>query len=181
MSAFDELVRRNREYADAGGVGDLMPAPRTGVMVVTCMDPRVEPAAFLGVGEGDAMVIRNSGGRMNDSTIADIAMVDAIRAAMGGATGRPLEIAVVHHTKCGSAMLANEDFRRGFSAQTGISEGELTAAAVADPYATVRADVERLKSSPLATDRIVVSGHVLDLETGLVETVVGAASPGTGQ
>jgi hypothetical protein len=40
--------------------------------------------------------------------------------------------------------------------------------------------VQRLRSSPLVDDRIVVSGHVLDLRTGLVETVLPAASPYSG-
>jgi len=176
VSAFDEFMQRNQEYAESGGLGDLTPVPKSGVVIVTCLDTRVEPAAFLGVDQGDAMVIRNGGGRITDSTIVDIALVGALRAAMG-APGGPLEIAIVHHTQCGSGRLADEEFRRGFAARTGLTDGELRDAAVVDPHTTVRADVERLRSAPMAVQGIVVSGHVLDLRTGLVETVVPAAVP----
>jgi len=37
--------------------------------------------------------------------------------------------------------------------------------------------MDRLFASPLASDRIVLSGHVLRLETGLVETVLEAPAP----
>jgi carbonic anhydrase len=170
VSAFDEFRQRNHVYAESGGLGDLTLVPKSGVLIVTCLDTRVEPAAFLGVDQGDALVIRNGGGRITDSTIVDIALVGALRAGMG-APGGPLEIAIVHHTQCGTARLADDEFRRGFAAQTGLTDDELQAVAVIDPYTTVRADVERLRSAPMAAGGIVVSGHVLDLKTGLVESV----------
>jgi carbonic anhydrase len=178
VSAFDEFRQRNHEYAASGGLGDLTPVPRSGVLIVTCLDTRVEPAAFLGVDQGDAMVIRNGGGRITDSTIAEIALVGALRSVMG-APGAPLEVAIVHHTQCGTGRLADQEFRRGFAARTGLTDDELRAAAVIDPHITVRADVERLRSAPMAADGIVVSGHVLDLKTGLVATVVPAEDPQT--
>src|SRR5689334_11848032 len=176
MSAFDELVRRNRVYVESDGPGELTPVPRTRVLIVTCIDPRVEPAAFLGIEAGDALVLRNSGGRVNDGTIADIAFIGALAEKMG-VGGAPLEVAVVHHTQCGSSFLADDAFRRQFADRTGFAEADLLASAVTDPHATVRTDVARLLSSPLATAGIVVSGHVLDLATGLVETVLAPAAP----
>jgi carbonic anhydrase len=94
-----------------------------------------------------------------------------------GGSGPPLEVAVVHHTQCGSSFLARDDFRRQFAGRTGFAEADLLASAVTDPHATVRTDVARLLSSPLATQGIVVSGHVFDLQTGLVETVLAPAAP----
>jgi carbonic anhydrase len=177
MSAFDELVRRNRKYAESGRLALPNPMPRTGVLVVTCIDPRVEPAGFLGVEQNDALVVRNAGGRVTDGTIFDIALVTALRDAMAGAAGPPMEVAIVQHTQCGSSFLAEDGFRGRFAARTGIADAELRAAAISDPRVTVRLDVERLLSAPLITDRVVVSGHVLDLQTGQVETVLPAAAP----
>ena len=71
-----------------------------------------------------------------------------------------MEVAVIHHTQCGTGFLASEEFRHAFGARTGLGDAQLAAQAVTDPAATVRADVERLLTSPLATARIVVSGHV---------------------
>jgi len=174
MSAFDELARRNREYAGSGRLAQPSPMPKTGVLIVTCIDPRVEPAGFLGVEQNDALVVRNTGGRVDDGTIFDIALVTSLRKALGGAAGPPLEVAIIHHTQCGSSFLADDEFRREFAARTGRADAALQAAAVVDPHATVRVDVQRLRSAPLVADRIVVSGHVLDLQTGLVATVLPA-------
>jgi carbonic anhydrase len=99
----------------------------------------------------------------------------SLRKVVAGAAGPPLEVAIIHHTQCGSSFLANNDFRQGFAARTGLADADLQAAAVVDPHRTVRADVQRLRSSPLV-DGVVVSGHVLDLQTGRVETVLSAAS-----
>jgi carbonic anhydrase len=65
----------------------------------------------------------------------------------------------------------------GFAERTGYDEQALAGTAVTDPAKTVRTDVERLLSAPQASPRIKVSGHVYDLETGLVSTIVAPASP----
>ena len=56
-------------------------------------------------------------------------------------------------------------------------EAALAAEAVADPYATVEADVERLLASPLLSPKVSVSGHVYDVGTGRVSTVADARYP----
>jgi carbonic anhydrase len=146
--------------------------------VVACLDPRVEPAAVLGIELGDAIVLRNAGGRVTDSVIADIALVTRIADMMGAANGETsFEVAVVHHTQCGTGFLADDAFRRDFSAFTGVAEVALAGEAVIQPAETVRSDVDRLLSSPLIDSRISVSGHVHDLATGLVTTIVPAARP----
>lgn len=176
MSAFDTFIHRNQQFAQAGDRSALTAMPSNRVFVITCVDPRVEPAGFLGIGIGDAIVLRNPGGRVTDATITDIALISFMGEFMG-AEGAAMEVAVVHHTQCGMGLLANPEFRSGFAGRTGIADDELASWAVTDPTATVRHDVERLLTSPLATSRLVVSGHVLDLTTGLVTTVLPAAAP----
>src|SRR5438552_1619838 len=50
--------------------------------------------------------------------------------------------------------------------------------AVLDPAATVVHDVERLRSAAAIPARVRFSGHVYDVVTGLVQTVVPAGSRG---
>ncbi len=178
MSAFDEFMHRNEQYAKTGYRTAMTAMPNNRVFVVTCLDPRVEPGGFLGIGVGDAIVLRNPGGRVTTTTITDIALI-SFMGEFAGVDGPPMEVAVVHHTQCGMGLLANSDFCHGFAGRSGIAEDELASRAVTDPVATVRHDVERLVSSPLTTSRLVVSGHVLDLASGLVSTVVPAAAPQT--
>ena len=86
--------------------------------------------------------------------------------------GPYFEAAIIHHTDCGSGMLADESLRHGFAQRTGYDEGALAELPVLDPAATVHADVERVRSDPRISTRITVSGHVYDVDTGLITTMV---------
>ena len=62
---------------------------------------------------------------------------------------------MVHHTQCGTGLLADtQASRRQAAKATGLAEAELEAAAVADPHRTVKADVERLLASPLLSPKV---------------------------
>ena len=43
--------------------------------MITCLDPRTDPAHFLGLGMSDAMVVRNVGGRVTPEVINDVAYI----------------------------------------------------------------------------------------------------------
>jgi carbonic anhydrase len=177
MSNLRPLLERNRAFAATGGYAGLAIMPRQPVFLVTCIDPRVDPAAFLGVELGDAPVIRNAGGRVTEAVINDIAFIGYLTKTMIP-DGPLFEVAVIHHTGCATGFLADAGFRSDFAARTGLDEEDLGAAAVVDPAATVRTDVERLLSSPKVPPQLSVSGHVYDLQTGLVTTIVDPSPPG---
>src|SRR5262249_29459597 len=86
--------------------------------------------------------------------------------------GPYFEAAIIHHTECGSGLLADDELRHGFSERTGYDDHMLAELPVLDPPATVRADVERLLSDPRISPRITVSGHVYDVHTGLDTAVL---------
>ena len=91
--------------------------------------------------------------------------------------GPLFEVAVVRHTGCGTGFLADASFRSAFAARTGLGAAMLAAEAVVDPAVTVRTNVDRLLSSPKVPPQISVSGHVYDLQTGLVTTTADPAQP----
>ena len=175
MSNLDLLLERNQEFARTGAHQGLSPMPLHHLFVVSCIDPRVDPAHILGAGLGDALVLRNAGGRVNDEVIDEIAFIAALTEKMFGDDAPPFEVAVIHHTSCGTGLLADDDFRLSFAARIDVDETELAAAAVSDPIQSVSRDVEKLLASPLVPSRVSVSGHVYDVDTGLVETVVSVA------
>lgn len=171
MSKLDPFLERNRAFQATGAYVDLPMMPKQPVFVVTCLDPRVDPAAFLGLGLGDAPVVRNAGGRVTESVIDDIAFISYLIGTMV-AEGPLFEVAIIHHTGCGTGFLADAGFRSAFATRTGIDESVLAEEAVVDPEQTVAADVKRLVASPKVSDRITVAGYVYDLGTGLVRTTV---------
>ena len=176
MSRLHPLLERNRDFAATGAHSGLVMKPRQPVLVVTCLNPRVDPGAFLGVALGDAPVIRNAGGRVTEAVIDDIAFVGTLARTMQP-EGPLFEVAVIHHTDCGNRRLADASFRSIVAARTGRDDSTLADLAVVDPAVTVRADVQRLLSSPKTPPQISVSGYVYDLESGLVTMVADAAQP----
>ena len=154
--------------------------PAAQVIVITCADHRVDPAITLGLRLGDAPVLRNAGGRVTQPIIEEIAYLAFLgRRLSGGQLPADIrvEVAVIHHTQCGTGFLADPSFRLEASEATGVDQQALEASAVADPYTTVKADVELLLGSPLLPPGIGVSGHVYDVETGRVTTVVETRYP----
>ena len=169
----DPALERNRAFAAAGGHEGAVVFPNLRLFVITCLDPRVDPAHFLGLGLGDAMVVRNVGGRVTREVINDVAYIGQITESVVP-EGPLFEVAVIHHTQCGSGALADDTFRGRYAERIGVEESTLREHAVLDPVATVTRDVGRLRSAPAISPRVTVSGHVYDVVTGLVETVIPA-------
>ena len=64
-----ELVRRNTVFAAGGGHAGL-PFPSNQILrVVGCVDSRVDPSDVLGLALGDAVVMRNIGGRITPEAL----------------------------------------------------------------------------------------------------------------
>ena len=166
-------LERNRVFASAGGQQGAVVFPRLRLFVITCLDPRVDPAHFLGLSLGDAAVVRNVGGRVTPEVINDVAFIGQMTETVVP-DGSLFEVAVIHHTQCGSGALADGTFRRRYAGRIGAPESPLREHAVLDPTATVTRDVELLRSARAISQRVNVSGHVYDVVTGLVETVLPA-------
>jgi carbonic anhydrase len=169
----DPALERNRSFAAAGGHEGAVVFPNLRLFVITCLDPRVDPAHFLGLGLGDAMVVRNVGGLVTREVINDVAYIGQVAESVLP-DGPLFEVAVIHHTQCGTGALADDTFRRRYAERIGVEESTLREHAVLDPAATVTRDVGRLRAAPAISARVTVSGHVYDVITGLVETVLPA-------
>ena len=170
MTSIDTVLERNRAFAAAGGHEGAVVFPRLRLFVITCLDPRVDPAHVLGVELSDALVVRNVGGRVTPEVINDVAFIAQI--AENFLPDGPLfEVAVIHHTQCGAGAFADDAFRRRYAERIGAEESALREHAVLDPSATVRTDVQRLRSSRAISDRISVSGLVYDVVSGVVQSV----------
>ncbi len=179
MTRMTPLLERNEQFARTYTPAALG-IPARQMLIVTCLDHRVDPAIILRLQLGDAPVIRNAGGRVTQAVIGDIAYLGFLAGELFGGQGAAdtlFEVAVVHHTQCGTGFLADPGFRRRAAEATGLPEAALEASAVADPQATVRADVDRLLASPLLPPKVSVSGHVYDIATGRLTTTHDARYP----
>lgn len=169
MSVIDTLTERNADFA-AHFTHELSIAPKLGTMVITCADPRVDPAHILGLELGDAVVIRNIAGRITPTTLQAMGMLGMVAQAERIDTSNGLNLIVLHHTDCGITRLtAKTEVLAGYF---GINPENLDSKAVGNPYEAVAVDVAALKANPALPDGWVVSGLVYNVKTGVVETVV---------
>src|ERR1700754_3338446 len=134
-SNFSVFLDRNAAFA-ASGAQDDVPAipfiPFKQVYLITCIDPRVEPGAVLGAALGEAIVARNVGGRVTPAVIEDLAWIVELHESKTPDADW-FEIAVMHHTDCGSALLADDALRAANAARGGYDEATARDKAVTDP------------------------------------------------
>jgi carbonic anhydrase len=173
MANMDYLLERNQEFARTDSkdkVPQIPFIPNQQLYVITCIDPRVDPANILGLELGDAIVARNVGGRITTAVLQDLAWISYLHEVKTPAAGW-FDLAIIHHTDCGSGFFADEQLRHGF-AERGFDDTQLAELPVIDPVTTVRADVDKVLAYPNLSSAVRVSGYAYDLTTGLLTTVV---------
>jgi carbonic anhydrase len=170
----DELVSRNAAFAAGGTFAGLpFPTPHT-LRVLGCVDSRVDPAHVLGLDLGEALVMRNIGGRVTPAVLRSWGLLARLgqRNPDDAAKTGPPRLAILHHTDCGIKQLAA--FPEQLAEFFEIPVADLGTKAVHDPQAAVRIDVEIARRT--LPSGLVISGLVYDTETGLIDVVV---PPGT--
>ena len=78
MSDINSLYDRNHRFAVGFDQADLAIRPRCSTVILTCIDARVDPAHFLDLKLGDAVVLRNPGGRVTEAVERELAILFAI-------------------------------------------------------------------------------------------------------
>jgi len=181
MSNLDSMLERNKIFAaqqSAGGA--LTPSlpralPNVKAIIIGCADMRVDPAHVLGIKPGEAVVMRNIGGRITPGVLQELGLLGRIGQVAGEIPGGGGEfhIIVLQHTDCGITRLARDPAMLAHYFQ--VEEGQIKSKAVTDPRAAVAADVALLRTIPALPADWLVSGLVYDVATGLVEVVVAPA------
>ena len=161
MPNADEMLEAAREHAVELAAPGLSPRPRRKVAVLACMDTRIDLFPMLGLGRGDAHIIRNAGGLVTG---------DAIRSL--SASQRLLgtdEIVVVMHEDCGLHGASEDEFAQALSADGVMPTWRL--GAFEDIDATLRQSLARLRASPELPARDHIRGFVFDPESGALREV----------
>ncbi len=178
MNNLDNMLERNRHFAaQQASAGALMPSlqramPNVKAIIIGCADMRADPAHVLGIRPGEAVVIRNIGGRITPGLLEQLGLFWRI-GELGGQIpggGGEFHIIVLQHTDCGISRLAGDPAMLPHYFQ--IKGDELKTKAVTDPRAAVTVDVASLRAVPALPSKWLLSGLVYDVATGLVEVVV---------
>lgn len=168
MSDLDTLLERNAAFASTFDKGDLPIPPKVNTIVLTCVDARVDPAHFLGLDLGDALVLRTPGARLTDTAV-DEAILLYWLLKFGSKGEVDLDLAVIGHTDCGMQRLADPQTAERFAEVVGSDV--VAAHAIGDLAATLRLDIEKVTSDLRLPEAMSVTGHIYDVKTGLVSMV----------
>jgi carbonic anhydrase len=158
----DELLGLNAHYADTFGHSDLAVEPSRRLAVVACMDSRMDIFSILGLGHGEAHVIRNAGGVITDDVIRSLCLSQR---SLG-----TREIVLMHHTDCGLQNVSDDDFKAELERELGIKPW-WSLESFADPYTDVRQSIRRLQMTPFITHKEHIRGFVYDVTNGLLREV----------
>ncbi|KAF7340045.1 Carbonic anhydrase [Mycena venus] len=160
-----EFIEANEQYA-ANFTKPKINA--RGVIVVTCMDPRIHPYEQLGLKIGEAAIVRNAGGSAEDA-------LNSILVAQYAFNTK--HIAIVHHTDCGMTKFTTEWLRNKIKeANPGRDDVAKTVDGIdfhnfTDVEASVQRDLKYLVENPLVVKGSKVTGWVYDVENGKISQV----------
>jgi len=163
------LVNRNRQFAGDFTATDMPILPKLRTVLLTCIDARVDPAHIFGLELGDAVIMRNNGGRVTPAVVQEVSALAFMVSKMGGEGPPAFEFIIIQHTQCGAQRFADPDFHRELKEQCGV---DMSLSAISDPELSLREDVERLRDAPEVPDYVVVSGLLYDVKTGQVREIV---------
>lgn len=169
MTVTMKLLERNSSYREARPSEPLAIEPVLRALVLTCCDHRVDPAHVLGVTLGEAVVLRNAGGRVTPGLVQDLAILTTVAAIEG--LDREFEFVIMHHTDCGTSRLSGDKYRGLLAGYFGIVEEDVPTKHVDNPIESVRSDIELLRANPFIPRTLIVSGLVFDVVTGRTEVI----------
>jgi carbonic anhydrase len=127
------------------------------------MDARLDPAQFLGLVEGDAHVIRNAGGIVSDDALRSLVISHWLLGTQ--------EAFVIAHSGCGMLTFTNEDLHAKLKDEADADASGIDFLPFSDLDESVRASMDRVRSSDLLPDDFAVSGYVYDCSSGALREV----------
>lgn len=163
MGVFEEMLAHNRGYAEKFNLSHLQTPPARKLVILTCMDSRMDLEQLLGLHVGDAHMIRNAGGLATDDAVRSLILSTHLLGTRA--------IAVIQHTQCGLMSITDEQFRWRLSSETGRDASHLTFHAFRDLERNVREHVRLIRENPFLPRTIDVRGFAYEIETGRLREV----------
>jgi carbonic anhydrase len=162
-----ELLAAAEHYSAAFVPDNLTAAPTRHLVVLTCMDARLDLFRLLGLAIGDSHILRNAGGRATDDAIRSLILSSHLLGTR--------EYVVIHHTGCGLHQMTNKKISDLVEEATG-TRPDIDFAPFDDVEVSVAIDVERIRSCLLLPTDAVVWGAVYDVHTGTLREIVKPAN-----
>jgi carbonic anhydrase len=162
MDVIDELLANNEAYSAASPHQHLDVRPQRKLAIVTCMDSRLDVFAALGLGHGEAHILRNAGGVITDDVIRSLAISQRKLGTR--------EVMLIHHTNCGMQTITDDGFRAELQDATGVAPS-FAVESFTDLDADVRQSILRVRRCSFLLHRDSVRGFVYDVDTHALREV----------
>jgi carbonic anhydrase len=163
-TVFDDLMEHNKRYAKRFDLGHLQTPPIKKLVILTCMDSRMDLEQLLGLSVGDAHMIRNAGGIATEDAIRSLILSTQLLGTRA--------IGVIQHTQCGLMSITDEEFRWRLSSETGRDASHLRFHAFRDIDQNVTDQVLRIRQNAFLPKQVQVRGYAYDVTTGRLREVV---------
>jgi carbonic anhydrase len=162
VSGADDIKRSADARAAKGQVPRLERFPRRKLLIVSCMDSRIDLFEICGLENGDAHLLRNAGGVVTDDMIRSISISQRKLGTR--------EIVLIHHTDCGMQTITEEGFKSDLEDATG-QRPTWSIESFRDPEQSVRISMARIRSSPFVLESGQLRGFVYDVDSGELNEV----------
>jgi len=162
-SVVDGLLANNEAYAASTPLCELDVRPSLRLAVVTCMDSRLNVFQALGLGDGEAHVLRNAGGVITDDVIRSLAISQRRLGTR--------EVMLIHHTRCGMQTITDDGFRAELQQATGVAPA-FAIESFTDIDADVRQSILRVRRSSFLEHRELVRGFVYDVDNHQLREII---------
>jgi carbonic anhydrase len=163
MSATDEVLVANQQYAADFKLGGLASPPAKKLAVLACMDARISVEQLLGLKTGDAHIIRNAGGIATEDALRSLIISHHLLGTQ--------EFIVINHTDCGMLTFSDHELLHKLEEKTGVATiAPVHFHAFKNLESNVKQQVARIKSHPYVRN-IAVRGFIYDVKTGKLAEV----------
>jgi carbonic anhydrase len=161
---FDRLLAENRRYTETFDRSALTSMPRSKLVIVACMDPRLDIEEALGVRTGDAHIVRNAGGLVTDDVLRSLVLSTQLIGTQ--------QILVIEHTGCALQGLDEAGARARVAERAGLDTDDVRMrfGGFGDLDENIRAQVAILRGHPLLQG-VTVRGLRYDVSTGRLDEV----------
>ena len=153
MSRISRLIGQSNYTDDDPDISELPALPSKEIVVVTCMDTRINPYHILNIDVGDVHLLRNAGGIVTEDIVRSILISQRKLGTR--------EVIVIQHTDCGMMKFKDDELKAEVESETN-EQVTFTLGSFSDLTESVRSSVEFLKHHPLL-DCENVQGYIYDV------------------
>jgi carbonic anhydrase len=163
MTQLESIKSQNEKYASGFKDGDLSIHPSKKIAVLSCMDARLNVNELLGLGIGEAHIIRNAGGIATDDAIRSLIISHELLGTE--------DFIVINHTDCGMLTFSDQELQKKISEKYNSNASGIVFHSFDGLEENVKKQIDKIRNTPFLRDAASISGFVYDVRTGRINEI----------